>query len=203
MIVPNTRNLVIAGAFVAIAGLAVAGWMRKNDQASQYPVVASQFAAPQVDPYAPGNVPQNYQPGNTPQNFQPGNVPQNYQQQPLGTVTQPVYSSADGYYPSRMRPVYTRQQQPVYAPQTNYPQTTYVDQSAPVQRRVVTQQEYYTDTRGRRHSRSKAHSVEIVAGTAAAGAVIGAIAGGGKGAAIGGLSGAGAGFVYDRLTHNH
>jgi hypothetical protein len=193
MILPNTRNIVIVGAFVAIAGLAVAGWMRKNDQATQYPLVA-----PQVDPYATSNTPQNFQPNNAPQNFQPGNAPQNYQQQPLAAVSQPVYSSADGYYPSRMRPVYTRQQQPVYAQQP-----TYVEQSAPGQRRVVNQQEYYTDTRGRRRGRTKAHSVEIVAGTAAAGAVIGAIAGGGKGAAIGGLSGAGAGFVYDRLTHNH
>jgi hypothetical protein len=184
---------VIVGAFVAIAGLAVAGWMRKNDQSSQYPLVASP-----VDPYATSNTPQNFQPGNAPQSFQPGNAPQNYQQQPLAAVSQPVYSSADGYYPSRMRPVYTRQQQPVYAQQP-----TYVEQSEPGQRRVVNQQEYYTDTRGRRRGRTKAHSVEIVAGTAAAGAVIGAIAGGGKGAAIGGLSGAGAGFVYDRLTHNH
>jgi hypothetical protein len=45
--------------------------------------------------------------------------------------------------------------------------------------------------------------VAIVAGTAAAGAAIGAIAGGGPGAAIGAISGGGAGFIYDRLTHKH
>ena len=44
-------------------------------------------------------------------------------------------------------------------------------------------------------------SVEIVAGSAGAGAAIGAIAGGGKGAGIGALSGGAAGLVYDRMTH--
>jgi hypothetical protein len=54
----------------------------------------------------------------------------------------------------------------------------------------------------RRKKRSTGKSVAIVAGSAGAGAAIGAIAGGGKGAAIGGLSGGAAGFVYDRLTHS-
>jgi hypothetical protein len=45
------------------------------------------------------------------------------------------------------------------------------------------------------------HSAAIVAGSAGAGAAVGAIAGGGKGAAIGALAGGGAGLVYDRLTH--
>jgi hypothetical protein len=53
-----------------------------------------------------------------------------------------------------------------------------------------------------RKSRSFAHSAAIVAGSAGAGAAIGALAGGGKGAAIGALSGGGAGFLYDRLTRN-
>jgi len=39
-----------------------------------------------------------------------------------------------------------------------------------------------------------------VAGSAGAGAAIGAIAGGGKGAAIGAASGGTAGFIYDRVT---
>ena len=54
----------------------------------------------------------------------------------------------------------------------------------------------------RQRSRSTGKSVAIVAGSAGAGAAIGALAGGGKGAAIGALSGGTAGFVYDRLTRN-
>jgi hypothetical protein len=54
----------------------------------------------------------------------------------------------------------------------------------------------------RRNKRSTGKSVAIVAGSAGAGAAIGALAGGGKGAAIGGLTGGAAGFIYDRLTHN-
>jgi uncharacterized protein YcfJ len=48
--------------------------------------------------------------------------------------------------------------------------------------------------------RPTGHSVAIVAGSAGAGAAIGALAGGGKGAAIGALAGGAGGFVYDRLT---
>jgi UDP-N-acetylglucosamine:LPS N-acetylglucosamine transferase len=54
----------------------------------------------------------------------------------------------------------------------------------------------------RKRGRSTGKSVAIVAGSAGAGAAIGAIAGGGKGAGIGALSGGAAGFIYDRLTHN-
>ncbi len=60
----------------------------------------------------------------------------------------------------------------------------------------------YTPSQPVRQGRSTRKSVEIVAGSAAGGAAIGALAGGGKGAAIGALSGGAAGFVYDRLTHN-
>lgn len=51
-----------------------------------------------------------------------------------------------------------------------------------------------------RRSRSTAKSVAIVAGSAGAGAAIGALAGGGKGAAIGALSGGIGGFIFDRIT---
>jgi hypothetical protein len=50
------------------------------------------------------------------------------------------------------------------------------------------------------HDRSTQKSAVIVAGSAGAGAAIGALAGGGKGAAIGAISGGVAGFIYDRMT---
>jgi uncharacterized protein YcfJ len=104
-------------------------------------------------------------------------------------------ANGDGYYSSVPRPVYIRQ------PESVPPEPVY---EAPVQTRYADGgRETYRTRRQVRHGRSRKHSVEIVAGTAAAGAAIGAIAGGGKGAALGGISGAGAGFVYDRLTHDH
>jgi hypothetical protein len=58
-----------------------------------------------------------------------------------------------------------------------------------------------TGHRVRRRDRPFSHSAAIVGGSAGAGAIIGALAGGGKGAGIGALAGGGAGLAYDRLTH--
>jgi outer membrane lipoprotein SlyB len=71
--------------------------------------------------------------------------------------------------------------------------------SQPRYERVLTQRRYRSRYVVKR--RSKAKSVAIVGGSAAGGAAIGALAGGGKGAAIGALAGGGAGFIYDRKTH--
>jgi uncharacterized protein YcfJ len=46
----------------------------------------------------------------------------------------------------------------------------------------------------------KTRTAKIVGGSAGAGAVVGALVGGGKGAAAGALVGGGAGYVYERKT---
>ena len=48
--------------------------------------------------------------------------------------------------------------------------------------------------------RKLSHSAAIIGGSAAWGAAIGAIAGGGPGAAIGALAAGGGGFIYDHFT---
>jgi hypothetical protein len=55
------------------------------------------------------------------------------------------------------------------------------------------------NTKGESHTKS---NTQKIGGGAALGAIIGAVAGGGKGAAIGAISGGAAGFIYDRLTAN-
>jgi hypothetical protein len=68
------------------------------------------------------------------------------------------------------------------------------------ERRIV--RDVVTDPVEVKQPRSTKASVAIVAGGAAAGAAIGALAGGGKGAAIGALAGGAGGYVYDRMTRN-
>ncbi len=49
-------------------------------------------------------------------------------------------------------------------------------------------------------TRSKRKQYELIGGSAAGGALIGGLAGGGKGAAIGALAGGAGGYVYNRKT---
>lgn len=56
--------------------------------------------------------------------------------------------------------------------------------------------------RGHTQPRSKTKSAMIIGGSSAAGAAIGAAAGGGKGAAIGALAGGAGGWIYDLKTSN-
>ncbi len=93
------------------------------------------------------------------------------------------------YTYSGIRPLAYRAAPTAYYPERRYVRRDYVERE-------------YTGYSVRR-PRSKKKSVAIVAGSAGAGAAIGALAGGGKGAGLGALAGGGAGFIYDRLTHNH
>jgi hypothetical protein len=88
-----------------------------------------------------------------------------------------------------------------YPPQVNTvrQETVYEDRPGRVYNNHYVERTVVYD---RHHRRSTKKSVAIVAGSAAGGALIGGLAGGGTGAAIGALAGGGAGFIYDRMTHN-
>ena len=177
MALNNQKNFVIAAVVLLLAAVGAAAWIHNS---GGHPLAAPVAVTDASTAYAP--VGQPYAQG----------------QQPYAGsyAAAPAAETGDGYYPIVQRPAYIRQPEPQHAGAQDQDQDTdgqYIQGGTP---------EYRT-YREHHHGRSKKHSIEIVAGTAAAGAAIGAIAGGGKGAAIGGISGAGAGFAYDRLTHNH
>ena len=103
--------------------------------------------------------------------------------------TQPAYSNA-AYAPdeSYNTPRYRTYNRPRVVRTASAPGSNYVERER--------------ETVVRKRGRSTGKSVAIVAGSAGAGAAIGALAGGGKGTGIGALSGGAAGFIYDRLTHS-
>ena len=125
--------------------------------------------------------------------------------QPANATYYPVQASAAPAVPAvpavsavspfgYSRPAPGVQAVPEQAPATVTPVRTY--RARRVRRHYYTRHHSYVVV----HRRSRKHSLEIIGGSAAGGALIGALAGGGKGAAIGALAGGGAGFAYDRLT---
>ena len=201
----NLRNGIIAGAFALLAVVAAAGWTRKapstavqpyalNSTNSGYTQPVSNYAEPQpVNTPVNNNVSPVYSTQSEPQYDaygRPVNVNNTVAANPCVGPTSVGYSNglyaptyaesygSDRYIHSYNHPVRVRR---------DYVESSTADRSM----------SYRTH-----HPRSVKKSVAIVAGTAAAGAGIGALAGGGKGAGIGALAGGGAGFLYDRLTHN-
>jgi hypothetical protein len=165
-------------AFVALSIAALTGWTRHVSVTGATPATA----------------------------FTPVSNTQSCTEPPADQVTAtvpPVYASMPYGTTSTSRPVTQ-----YAAPQPPLPPPYIADEQAFANEGVVRRQ-YRTPPRTRvvyysrraRHRRPFSHSAAIVAGTAAAGAGIGALAGGGRGAGIGALAGGGAGLVYDRLTH--
>jgi len=177
----NRNNIAIAAGILLLAAVGAAAWIHSSESGpAAAPVAVDVNGQPALTSYA---------------------------------TAPPVSGGADGYYPIVHPPAFIRQPEPQPVPPQPVANEYVQGQPVPPQPEAneYVQGQYVggggASYRGRprahRRGRSKKHSIEIVAGTAAAGAAIGAIAGGGPGAAIGAISGAGAGFTYDRLTHRH
>jgi len=175
---PERKMLLIGAGFILLAAVAVMGWTRKSEPSSTLPTATESGAI--------------------------SGAPATYD-----ANGQPVYGAAapgqDQYPPGRyvgsINPPVIVRQQPVPPPEASEPppDQTYADRARDDR---YSHPGYAEPERETRHGRSTKKSAEIVGGSAAAGAAIGALAGGGKGAGIGALSGGAAGFIYDRLTHN-
>ena len=116
-------------------------------------------------------------------------APQNFAPPPAQTAVQPAPGAA-----TYSRTDSSASQRPAVVQESTTTRT--VTESRPAAYHSTTGT-YVTHKR-----RSKKKSAAIVLGSAAAGAGIGALAGGGKGAGIGAIAGGAGGLIYDRATVN-
>ena len=166
------RQTLVIGGVSLLAVVGLIGWTRHGDDP---PVAAKSMQSN----YLPSHF------GNPEPVSRDPNDPVVYAESPFGSA--PVYGA------------------PTPEPAPAYASNSYAERAA-MPERVIVQRRYYTTSRGHRRyvivrKRPFRRSAEIVGGSAAGGALIGALAGGGKGAAIGALAGGGGGLVYDRATH--
>jgi hypothetical protein len=188
------KTLAFSAGMIVLAAVAVAGWTRQSSAPASTATVNAAPMAPAPQEPVPVSPPET-QSGYV-GDWQPVGVSPAAQQ---GAPMEPADDSAAAPPPG------SDDDSPAAAPPPNGPANggPYDAYGQPESNAApAPATSGYTPSQPVRQGRSTRTSVEIVAGSAAGGAAIGALAGGGKGAAIGALSGGAAGFVYDRLTHN-